>query len=264
VSDDEYVEEIRIVRRKKDTYRSNSSKSDEFESDLLRDKRTKNVAGPTESRSVDEEELRQKYQGDPIFLTPDSVSIPTQRREPTPTERAMADAIVELGAVVLRDFVAPLVREVALPAAKAKLSEFAERRRLKALERAEARARALETRVVELEVTVDVESAPASADVTVAEPTIAMSRSDLLLAELQLKLAEDYAARQRWLIAHAEVTDENLAPELEQAIIRILEGNANELDDDQREAVAVFLERVHGTAHGQQALHIRPEGDEEV
>lgn len=59
-NDDEYIEEIRVVRRKKDTYLPNSSNSKDFESDLLRSKTAKNFGGPTESRRVNEQELRDR------------------------------------------------------------------------------------------------------------------------------------------------------------------------------------------------------------
>ncbi|TYL51178.1 hypothetical protein [Agromyces mariniharenae] len=250
MSDQEYVEEIRLVRRKKDTYRSNSSKSDAFESDLLRNKGTRNVAGPTESRPIDEAELRRRYQGDPAY---------GPQREPSPAQQALADAIIELSTVLIREFVVPVVREVALPAAKAKLSEFAERRRFNALVRAEIRARALAANVVEVEVVEETEPGSTAADVEVAAPGIAVTRSDLLLAQLQLKLAEDFVAQQRWLLAHAEVTDEDLSPELKQSVSLMLEGRADQLDDGQREAVAVFLQEAREAAAAKRTLPPQPQ-----
>lgn len=261
MSDDEYEEELRLVRKKKGTQRSKSSKSDEFESDLLRDKRTKNVAGPTESRPVDEEELRQKYQGDPIFLTSEPAR--ATRREPTPAETAFVDALAEVGSVVIHDFLAPLMREVALPAAKQKLSDVAERRRIRKLQRAEARSRALEAKVIKLEVEIETEALPVATDVAVPEPAISMNRSELLLAQLQLKLAEDYAARQRWLITHSDVTNEDLSPELEKSVMRMLEGRGDELDDKEREAVTLFLRQTGDVADTRYApLPLEPEDDE--
>lgn len=240
--DDEYVEEIRLVRRKRDTYRSNSSKSDEFESDLLRSKSTKSVAGPTESRPLDEEALRRTYQDDSLIspqLTPD------RQRELSPGQQALAEAIVEFGTVLIRDLVVPLVREVALPAAKAKFGELAERRRVRALERVALKAKALNEKVVELEVMVDGATVQ-SETVTVAtpNPAVSMSRSAYLLAQLQLKLAEDFSSQQRQLLAQADVTEEDVPPELEQSLSLMLEGHADELNDDQREAVAVFLRQA--------------------
>lgn len=236
---DDYVEELRVVRRKKDTYRSNSSKSDEFESDLLRNKRSKGVAGPTESRAVDEDELRERYQGDPIYVTSD-----TSSRELTPGQQAVADAIVEMADVVIRELIVPLVRDVAAPAAKAKFSELAERRRARALERAEAKAKAREVKVARLEKVDELEPTPVSTDLKELEPSVLMTRSEVLLAQLQLRLAEDYAAKQRWLLQHAEVTEEDLSPTLEQALTLMLEGRADSLSEAEREAVANFLRGV--------------------
>lgn len=240
--EDEYVEEIRVVRRKKDTYRSNSSKSDEFESDLLRSNTTKNVAGPTESRAVDEEELRQKYQGDPMVINAEP-----RERELSPGERAVADALATVADVVIRELVVPLIRDVAVPIAQEKMGQFISRRRARALERAQAKALARETRMAKLEVVNEATPEPTGTDIEVAEPPIPMTRSDLLLAQLQLKLANEYVARQRWLLEHAEVIEDDIAPELEQPLVRMLEGRADELSEDEREAVAVFLRRASST-----------------
>lgn len=249
-NDEDYIEEIRLVRRKKGTTRSNSSKSNEFESDLLRNTTTKNIAGPTESRQVDEQELRKRYQGDPIFISRDA---PPQR-DLTPGQQELADAIAELGGMVIRELVLPLIRDVAAPAAKAKLSELAARQRIRAVERAKAKAKTLEVSGARLEVADEVKPAPAASDLEVSEPSIPITRSDLVLAQLQLKLAEDYAAKQRWLVSHAEVTDEDLSPALKQSLTRMLEGKADELDDIEREAVAVFLQQASKAPHSKRAL----------
>lgn len=243
--DQEYVEEIRIVRRKKDTIRSRSSKSDEFESDLLRDKNTKNVAGPTESRPVDEEALRRKYQEELRREQEDDLSFdmsgaepePAQDRDPSPGEQALANAINEL----IQEFAGPLLREFALPAAKAKLSELAERRRAKAAERAQAKTEKLRRKIVVLESADEAEPESTATNLAAREPVIPMSRSDFKLAQLQLKMAEDHATQMRWLLAHAEVKHENLSPQLERSVSLMLEGRASELDEEQREAVAFFI-----------------------
>lgn len=243
--DQEYVEEIRIVRRKKDTIRSRSSKSDEFESDLLRDKNTKNVAGPTESRPVDEEALRRKYQeelrreqeDDLTFEISEWTPEPAQDRELSPGQQALANAING----VIEEFVLPLLREVALPAAKSKLSELGERRRAKAAERAQARAQTLSRKNMVLESADEAEPESADTELATGEPVITMSRSDFKRAQLQLMLADEHGARMRWLLAHAEVEDENLSPQLERSVSLVLEGRASELDEEQREAVAFFI-----------------------
>ena len=242
-NDGEYIEEIRVVRRRKDTHRSKSSKSRDFESDLLRSKTSKNVAGPTESRRVNEQELRERYRSDPIVVTP-AVSSP---RELTPSQQALADVIADAGSIVIREFQVPLIRDVAAPAAKAKLGEFAARQRIRAPERTEAETKSSDADAAQVDV-VDEESFAPVADPEVAEPSIPVTRSALMLAQLQFKLARDYAAKQQWLISHAEVVDEDLSPELEQSLTRMLEGRANELNDEEREVVAVFLRQAENIA----------------
>lgn len=248
-NDDEYIEEIRVVRRKKDTYRSKSSKSKDFESDLLRSKATKNVAGPTESRRADEKELRERYRSDPIVVT-HAASYP---RELTPSQQALADVLADAGIIVIREWLVPLIRDVAAPAAKAKLSEFAARQRIRALDRAKAKTKSSETDATQVDV-MEEESFASAADLEVVEPSIPITRSALMLALLQLKLAEDYAAKQRWLVSHAEVVDEDLSPELEQSLTWMLEGRANELNDKEREAVAVFLQQARNIADNKPPL----------
>jgi hypothetical protein len=100
--------------------------------------------------------------------------------------------------------------------------------------------------------------APAAANLEAAKPSIRITRSDLLLAQMQLKLAEDYAAKQRWLVSHAEVTDEDVSPALVQSLTLMLEGRADELDEDEREAVAVYLQRAGNVATGVRALPPEP------
>ena len=248
-NDDEYIEEIRVVRRKKDTHRSKSSKSKDFESDLLRSNTSKNVAGPTESRRVNEQELRERYQSAPIFVTP-AASSP---RELTPSQQALADVIADAGSIVIREVLVPLIRDVAAPAAKAKLGEFAARQRIRALDRSKAKTKSSDTGAAQVDV-VDEESFAPAADLEVTEPPIPVTRSALMLAQLQLKLAQDYAAKQQWLISHAEVVDEDLSPELEQSLTRMIEGRANELNGKERETVAAFLQQAGNTAGSNPAL----------
>lgn len=251
--EDEYIEEIRVVRRKKDTHRSRSSKSDEFESDLLRSDTTKNIAGPTESRAVDEDELRKKYQGDPIFIN-------SERPEPelTPGQMALADAVAEVADMVIRELVVPLIRDVAAPIAREKVGQFVKRRRARTLERTQAKALARDAKMAEPKVVEETTPEPTGTDIEIAKPSIPMTRSDLLLAQLRLKLAEEYVARQRWLIEHAEDTDDNIAPELEQSLRRMLDGLTDELSEDDREAVAVFLRRARSDLNDSAIRPVEP------
>lgn len=275
-TDDEYITELREVRRPKDTQRSKSSKSAEFESDLLRDTTTRSVAGPTESRPFDQEAFRRQVRDEvtaelnleqPLdsrrYEDLDSVSAPTRARELTPGQQALIEAVVDVAVdvttTVVREVVAPFIRDVALPAARAKLDESAERRRAKVADRAESRA--LGAKTIELEVVEELDASAAATDVLAAEPSIRLSRSDFLRAQLELKLAEDYAERQRWLLAHADVANEDLPPELERSLGLILESRADELDEDQREVVAAFLGRAGDPSNTGPAIPIEREPD---
>lgn len=100
-----------------------------------------------------------------------------------------------------------MIRDVAAPAARAKLGEFTARQRSRALDRSKAKTKSSDTGAVQVEI-VDEESVAPAADLEVAEPSIPITRSALLLAQLQLKLAEDYTAKQQWVVSHAEVVDE--------------------------------------------------------
>jgi len=158
-----------------------------------------------------------------------------------------------VGSVVIRELLIPMIRDVAAPAARAKLGEFTARQRSRALDRSKAKTKSSDTGAVQVEI-VDEESVAPAADLEVAEPSIPITRSALLLAQLQLKLAEDYTAKQQWVVSHAEVVDEDLSPELEKSLTRMLEGRANQLNDEEREAVAVFLRRAGNIASSKPAL----------
>ena len=344
VTDDEYVSEIREVRRRKDTQRSKSSKSTEFESDLLRNKATKNVAGPTESRPFDTDAFRQQVRDEVTAELADAESpfvydsfdseaptpVTVEKRDLPPGWQALADALtdvaVDVTTALMREVVAPLLRDVALPAAKARFDGVRARRRARAVERtvakaealgdkpsevaeesdvtglsatevetaeplvpvsrseyvrfqlelrlaedyakarfdgvrARRRARAVERTVAKAEALGDKPSEVAeesdvtglsATEVETAEPLVPVSRSEYVRFQLELRLAEDYAAQRRWLLARADVQDEDLTPELERSIALMLEGRGPELDDDERAAVAAFLqgsENPSGTRH---------------
>ncbi len=269
VTDDEYVSEIREVRRRKDTQRSKSSKSTEFESDLLRNKATKNVAGPTESRPFDTDAFRQQVRDEVTAELADAESpfvydsfdseaptpVTVEKRDLPPGWQALADALtdvaVDVTTALMREVVAPLLRDVALPAAKARFDGVRARRRARAVERTVAKAEALGDKPSEVAEESDVTGLSAT-EVETAEPLVPVSRSEYVRFQLELRLAEDYAAQRRWLLARADVQDEDLTPELERSIALMLEGRGPELDDDERAAVAAFLqgsENPSGTRH---------------
>jgi hypothetical protein len=197
-------------------------------------------------------------------ITPATV----QKREMTPGQQALVEAAVDVAidvtTTLVRELVVPLVREVALPAAKARIDEFSARRRVRAAQRAEANAQALEAKMIERDIGDEAgvaEPATREADETV-EPSISVRRSDFLRAQIELKLAEDYAARKRWLLEHADVQDEDLTSELEVSITLVLDGRAAELGEEQREAVAAFLQCSKNPPSPSRSLAIEPEPDE--
>jgi hypothetical protein len=254
--DNEDEWELREVRRPKGTHRSRSTETPGADRELLREDGTNRNLGPSESRSVDDAALRQRYQGDPIYLTPEGIS-PTMR-ELSPGQKLLA----EVTDFMLREVVAPVihdvVHEVVLPTAKTKLSEFTERRRSKASERADAKARTPAKSEADVIYPLAAESdspsvgvdgnASLDSGVDVAEPVLPMRRSDLLAIQLQLKFAEEIAARQRWLLAHAVVDDEDLSPELGRMFATVLGGGADDLTDDEHELITEYLHRANGPA----------------
>ena len=278
VTDDEYVTEIREVRRRKDTQRSKSSKSTEFESDLLRNKATKNVAGPTESRPFDTDAFRQQVRDEVTAELADAESpfvydsfdsqaptpVTLEKRDLPPGWQALADALadvaVDVTTALVREVVAPFLRDVALPAAKAKLDEVRARRRARAVERTVAKAQALGDRPSEVAEESDVTGLSAT-EVETAESLLRVSRSEYVRIQLELRLAEDYAARRRGLLAQADVQDEDLTPELERSIALMLEGRAPELDDDERAAVAAFLQGSENPSGTRHAIEIERAGE---
>lgn len=249
MSDDvEYEEELRIVRRKKGTSRSKSSKSSEFESDLLWNQDSKVVAGPTESRAVDEAELRRMCEAHDFG---GGVKNSDSQFESPSLRDASIDAVATLvvdGLIVplVKELIVPGVTQVVIPRTRDKLSEWAEHRRARRIEKAEATLRSADARGLRSR---HPTSGPvASSEIpALVEPTIPMSRRDLLLARLRLKLAEDYVAQQRWLIGHAEVTENDIqeegsaVQELVRSIQQILEGNIDQLDEHQRALIAELL-----------------------
>lgn len=56
-----YEEELRVVRSPKGTHRSRSTGTPGYERDLLRDKETKGLKGPSESRSADQDDIERFY-----------------------------------------------------------------------------------------------------------------------------------------------------------------------------------------------------------
>ena len=235
-SEDEW--ELREVRRPQGTHRSRSTETPGADRELLRENGTNRNLGPSESRAVDEEALRQRYQGDGVRYG-SKVSMPPH--ELTTGQRALLEAIT----VVVREVVVPVLRDVAVPAAKTKLSEMAERRRAKALQRGIVDAQSEKADDVEVSGQQTKDEVPAAPEVEVAEPVIEMRRSELSAAQLELRITEEYADRLRWLLAHAVVSEEDSSPELEQTLSAVLEGRADELDEEEEETVAEFISRVN-------------------
>lgn len=237
----EYVTEIREVRRKKGTVRSKSSKSADFESDLLRTEDSNELAGPTESRAIDEAELRNRYQDDTFAYVPDSAETEPQL---TPGQEAFIEWVADLAAeftmTIVNEAVVPLVRDYAWPAAKTKMSGWVQRRR--GLPPGHPHT---DLPVGTALASTEGEDTPATegsgAALSEIEPSVPMTERDLLAARLRLQMAEAYAQQQRWLIAHADVTDEGASPELQRSVQLLLDGRADELNDDQRAAIMELL-----------------------
>ena len=223
------------MRLPQGSHRSKSTETPGADRELLREDGTNRNLGPSESRPVNEEALRQRYQSEPIPRTS------MQMRELSPGQKALADAIAELGGRVLREIVVPIILDIAVPAAKTRFSEFAELRRTRALERAEPEVRTATADGVDSSSPRSSKTHSDIAEVDEAGPVIEMSRSEVMTAQLQLQIAEEYAARQRWLLAHASVTEENSSEELQRIVSAVLEGRVADLSDAERETVAAYI-----------------------
>lgn len=144
--------------------------------------------------------------------------------------------------------------------AKAKIDELWARHRARAVERTVAKARALADKPSEVAEESDVAGLSAT-EAETAEPLVPMSRSEHVRIQLELRLAEDYAAQRRWLLAQADVQDEDLTPELKRSIALMLEGRASELNDDERAAVAAFLQSSENPSGAPHAIEIERAGE---
>lgn len=221
---------LRWVRIPEGTHLADSKDTPGVERDLLYEDGTNKLRGPTESFPADEDAFRRVREHET-----DSPRGADQR-ELSPTQRAIADAVVELSERVLWDIilpvvnerVAPAITEVVIPAAKRKLSGLANSLRSatrEAIGRAGTTDLALQTATPPADSSKEVDAA-------VEEPRISMSSAEFRERLIVAKAAEEFAAEQRRMLSNARIEDDDVGPELKSAIKLELEGNASLLGEE--------------------------------
>lgn len=223
--------QLRRVRVPKGTHFSDSKDTPGAERELLREDGTNKLLGPPESFPVDEEATFgvRAYDSD----SPRS----TDARELSPGQQAIADAIVNGGAWVLREVAAPVYREFVAPAIKRKSSEIAKSLR-SAIKEASGKPGSTVLAVLTATPTAD---SSKELDAVVEEPGINMSSAEYRERVMDVLTAERFAAEQKRVLANAQVGEDDLPPGLKSAIKLVLEGNASFLDEETLAVVVNFL-----------------------
>jgi hypothetical protein len=205
MSEDEW--ELRETRRPKGTHRSRSSETPGADRELLREDGTNRNLGASESRPVDEEALRRRYQSGPAS----PASAAARQRQLSPGQRLFIETAAELSFDALKEIALPYVRDRILPKAKAKIRTHIAGRK----------ANALSVAQLDLEDVSAVDHRSLSSDdhsaddstieyLGESEQAIPMTQNEYSLAQDRLEIAEEYTRRLRWLLAHAEVSNDAL------------------------------------------------------
>ncbi|MFJ5698998.1 hypothetical protein [Arthrobacter sp. NPDC093139] len=223
--------QLRRVRVPKGTHFSESKDTPGAERELLREDGTNKLLGPPESFPVDEAAMFGAH-----AYAPDSPRS-TDTRELSPTQQAIADAIVDGGAWVLREVAAPVFKELVAPAIKRKSSEIAKSLR-SAIREASGKAGSTELAVLTATPSADPSK---EVDAAVEEPGISMSSAEFRERVIEVLAAERFAEERKRVLVNARIEDDDLPPELKSAIKLVLEGSASLLDEETLAVVVKFL-----------------------
>ena len=219
-------EELRVVKRRGGTHRSNSLGTPGYERDLLRDDGSNEVRGPTESRAPTDGDLHEVLGYEP-YLVDNQPDNPLSKSQ-------------QFAADVLSQVVTDLVASIDWAAlARKGIGEL--RKRLRPSER---RAHTRRTAGPEIANTVaDPAVAADHSGAEVVERGLTMTVAEYRERALSALAAEAYAKRQREVLASSHVEGEDLTPEVAAAVRLMLEGRAASVDEVAMAAVVEFFER---------------------
>ena len=235
--------QLRRVRVPQGTHFSNSKVTPGAERELLREDGTNKILGPPESFPVDEDVIYRVY----AYET-DSPRR-TNRRELSPAQQVVADAIADVLETVVREAVIPVVKEVIAPAIKRKLIGIAKRPR----STARAANRQFGTTggvAVTAAASTDYSN---EVDAVVEEPCVSMSSTEFRERFIAALAADAFAAEQKRILSNARIEDDDLSRELKSATKLALAGNAYLLDEEALAVVAEIL-GISRTADGEYVL----------
>ena len=217
--------ELRLQKMPKGAHRSRSRGTPGTDRDLLRDGSNK-LLGPTESRPVDMDKLREEL----LDTSEDNVSYHSDTPEQGPDWVAIVEGALELAQVVMsskvfQEKVVPVVRRGAQSVRQRLSGKPAKTGSQNAIMAAEAAA---------------VTARPEN-DLSVAAPAIRMSADEYRARLLAALRAENFAAEQKRLLAIATVDDLMPSPELAEAIQLALTSDFSSLGDDTLRQLQQFL-----------------------
>jgi hypothetical protein len=221
--------ELRWTRKQKGTHRPGSKATPGVERDLLYENGTNKLLGPTESFPADRSALH-RYD-DPGDHPP--------RRELSPFQQAVANALEQVvdklvwEVVVphVEEVVIPHVRDVVYPAAKQKVRHGAQR------------ARAWWTKAPDGNAQATPQAPEPSQDLDTAtdQSEITMTSAEFRRRLAQALIAEQFAATQKQILLQSRIDDHNVPPELASTIKLALEGGVPQLSEIQQEQLLTFL-----------------------
>lgn len=238
--DDEWFP--REVRIPKGTHLSDSRNTPGAERNLLREDGTNRLLGPTESREVKSDVFasssRTPGAGSPNYEYDSRGHILGQEKL-SPSQQAIVDALFELLAQTIREFVIPAAREHIFPWAVQKVGELVERIRVTSIKVVERAAKPSITVQPPKNTTQDANGPDAAA----TRAQVRMSQAELIKGMNEVLQAEKFLTERKKLLADALREGKDLPAEL----IRVIEqvgGDTPTLDEGAFGVLADFSSRT--------------------
>ncbi|TFC87440.1 hypothetical protein [Cryobacterium sp. TMT4-31] len=238
--DDEWFP--REVRIPKGTHLSDSRDTPGAERNLLREDGTNRLLGPTESREVKSDVFASSSPtpdaGSPDYGH-DMRGQALGQDKLSPSQQAVADALFELLAEAIREFVIPVAREHIFPWAVQKVGELVQRMRVTSIKVYE--------RAAKTSITIRPPKDPAQdangSDAAATQAQVRMSQAELIKGLNDVLQAERFLAERKRLLADALREGNDLPAEL----IRVIEqvgGDTPTLDEGTLVVIADFSSRT--------------------